>query len=366
MRKGAIALTLVCVVVAGAAVVGSRACSKPEKGSPSAESSASSRRIDVAAALREGRASPSAQAIGSAASTTSDAGSNGVDLVFSAPWGGERLDQVGRSRPSEANPEGPMSMTVDGQGRVYVLDQVNNRIVRRGIDGKPEAAIPIQASAAQDLAVAGDGSTAVLDRLSSKSVAIYDAGGAYKGELPLEGEGVEEPGLLTGVFVDGNDVYVEREHGPLVKLGDTSGVPAEPRTEIPGRPSRDGLSFLKAGLIEPSAGRAYVSSIERATMQHRFTRELRVEAPIQSIVLLDTDKSGEIYFAMQVERAPGDEVVFLTCLEPTKGLPIGTAVMPANTLPEETFRDLAVLDEGGVVYALRTEAGVQYQRYDCE
>jgi hypothetical protein len=166
--------------------------------------------------------------------------------------------------------------------------------------------------------------------------------------------------------VDGKDVYVEREHGPLVKVGDTSGKPAEERTEIPGRPSRDGLSFLNAGLTDAGAGRAYVASIERATMQHRFTRELRLEAPIQAIVLLDSDKSGVIYFAMQVERAPGDEVVFLTCLEPLKGLPIGTAVMPANTMPEETFRDLAVLDDGGVVYALRTDAGVQYQRYDCE
>lgn len=259
-----------------------------------------------------------------------------------------------------------MSVAVDGRGRVYVLDQVNNRLVRRGPDGKPEAAIPIQAQAAQDLAIADDGSAAVLDRFSSKSVTLYDEEGKYKGEIPLEGEGVDETGLVTGVFVDGKDVYVEREHGPLVHIGDTSGKPAEPRKEVPGRPSRDGLSFLNAGLTDPPAGRAYVSSIERATMQHRFTRELRLEAPILAIVMLDSDKSGVIYFAMQVERAPGDEVVFLTCLEPLKGVPIGTAVMPANTLPEETFRDLAVLDDGGVIYSLRTEEGVQYQRYYCE
>ncbi len=66
------------------------------------------------------------------------------------------------------------------------------------------------------------------------------------------------------------------------------------------------------------------------------------------------------------ERGPGDEVVFLTCLEPLKGLPVGTAVMPANTLPEETFRDLVVLDEGGVIYSLRSETGVTYTRYNCE
>jgi hypothetical protein len=47
-------------------------------------------------------------------------------------------------------------------------------------------------------------------------------------------------------------------------------------------------------------------------------------------------------------------------------VPVGSAVLPANTLPDETFRDLTVLDGGGVVYAVRTEAGVSYERYDCE
>jgi hypothetical protein len=243
---------------------------------------------------------------------------------------------------------------------------VNGRIVRRGADGKPEAAIKIQPEAAQDLAVAADGSTAVLDRFSSKSVALYDENGQPRGELPLKGEGIEDPGLVTGVFVDGKDVYVEKEHGPLVLLGDMSGAPAGQQTEIPGRPSRDGLSFIKAGLIDPPAGRVYVTSTERATMKHRFTREMRLELPVQSIVLLDTDKSGVIYFGVQVERAPQDDVVLLTCLEPSKGVPFGTAVMPANTMPEETFRDFAVLDEGGVIYSLRSESGVSYQKYDCE
>ena len=209
---------------------------------------------------------------------------------------------------------------------------------------KPEVAIPIEAQAAQDVAVAEDGSAAVLDRFSSKSVTLYDEKGSKVGEIPLKGEELEETGLVTGVFVDGNDVYVEKEHGPLYKVGDKSGAPADEQTEIPGRPSRDGLSFLKAGVIEPALGRVYVASVERATMQHRFTRELRLDAPVQAILLLDSDKTGMIYFATQVERAPGDEVVFLTCLEPLKGLPVGTAVLPVNTLPEETFRDLVVLD----------------------
>lgn len=287
------------------------------------------------------------------------------DVFFSATWGSGRMDQLGRSRPSEANAEGPMSLTLDGKGRMYVLDQVNGRVLRVGADGKPETVIPLkQQEAAQDVAISRDGNVAVLDRYFSKSVVVYDDKGNPVGEIPLEGEGLEEPGLVTGVFVDGNDVYVEKEHGPLQRIGTTDGKPAADRGEIPGRPSRDGLSFINAGVIDVAAGRMYVSAIDRPTMQHRFTRELRHGAEIRGILLLDTDKLGTIYLATQLVQN-GSEVVILTCLEPLKGYPTGSAQLPVNTLPEETFRDFAVLDDGGVVYSVRTEQGVSYQRYDC-
>jgi hypothetical protein len=258
-----------------------------------------------------------------------------------------------------------MSLAGDRKGGVLVLDQVNSRIVRYGPDGKPETAFGSDLRTAQDVAVGDDGTVAVMDRFGGKDVTIYDESGQAIGKLPLQGDGVEEPGELTGLFVDGKDIYAERKHGPLVKLGDTAGNPADPRSEIPGRPSRDGLSFINAGIIDAPAGRAYVSSIDRATSQHRFTRELRLEALILSIVLLDTDRSGIIYFGAHLEDAPNEEVIQVTCLDPKSGQPLGTAMMPANTMPEETFRDLTVLDGGGVLYALRSESGVAYQRYDC-
>ena len=41
--------------------------------------------------------------------------------------------------------------------------------------------------------------------------ALYDESGALIGNLPLEGEGVATPGDVTGVFVDGDDVYADRK-----------------------------------------------------------------------------------------------------------------------------------------------------------
>ena len=262
-----------------------------------------------------------------------------------------------------------MSFVVDAQGRMWVLDQVNGRMVRYGADGKVEATIPMDRANAQDLALADNGAVAVLDRFGEADVAIYGENGELVGTLPLVGEGVESAGDVTAVFVDGNDVYVESEHGPLWKVGDTTGTPADPREQIPGRPTRDGRSYIKAGITDGQAGRTYVIANERPSGDHRFTRELRFDAPVWSIVLLDSDKAGTIYFAAEVQLgAEGEDsnVVVLTCLDPLTGVPLGSAELPANTLPEESFRDLVVLDGGGVVQSLRTEEGVSYKRYDCE
>ncbi|NUO52507.1 MAG: hypothetical protein HOV80_26980 [Polyangiaceae bacterium] len=183
--------------------------------------------------------------------------------------------------------------------------------------------------------------------------------------LPLVGEGVETAGHVTGIFVDGTDVYAETEHGPLWKLGSTSAVPAEPRTELPGRPSKDGTFYVKAGVIDLADGRAYVAVNERPSEEHRFTRELTMGSEIQQIVLLDTDKEGTIYFGAElVVQEPKTEVM-IVCIDSGAGEVQGTVTVPANDMPEESFKDFVVQNDGGVIYALRTESGVEYKTVDC-
>ena len=358
MRKKAIPLLLLVGAVAAFFAFRGRPTTDPGASTGAAPSTSAGRPV------RPPRAKPPVGADGEPKGPALNEPTPGQNL-FTAPWGSGPAD-LGRERPEEGNPLGPMSLAVDGKGRVHVLDGVNGRVVRRGPDGKPEASIKLDYAEPQDLAVGEDGSTAVLDRFTEKSVAVYDPSGALRGELPLEGEGISDVGEVTGVFVDGTDVYVEREHGQLVRVGDTNGQVADPQLEVPGRPSRDGLSWLHAGITEASAGRVYVSANDRPSNQHRFTRELRLKAFIRTILLLDSDKAGTIYLATEVEPEGGPAVIVLSCLEPLKGVPVGAAVLPSNTLPEETFRDFTVLDEGGVIHALRTEQGVTYTKYDCE
>ena len=366
MQKSTTIVIAVGAVLVGA-VVAARSCARGDAAAPIVPPRTDRSRAapsPVTSTRKPGRPAPPPTGSAIVAPDRDAAAADGKVVFFSA-WGGSHKDQLGRERPQEGNPMGPMSLAHDARGNIYVLDQVNGRVVRRGPDGAIESTSAVTLRAAQDVAVGKDGSMAVLDRLGDKAIALYDPAGAIKAQLPLEGEGITETGYVTGVFVDGSDVYVEREHGPLVKVGDVNGTPAEPRTEIPGRPSRDGLSFLNAGLVDAPAGRAYVSSIDRASGQHRFTRELRLKAAIHGILLLDSDKAGTIYLAASLHEDPHTDWVLLQCLEPLHGAPIGSALLPVNTLPEETFRDLTVLDDGGVIYALRASDGVTYRHYDC-
>lgn len=293
------------------------------------------------------------------------------EVLAEVPWG-SGPSQLGRERPQEGNPEAPMSLTVTPLGDVVVLDQVNGRLVRFGPDGKALGTTKLTQQTPQDVVVAKDGDLLVLDRLKDKSVAILDPfTGELKGDLPVTGPNLKNPGGITGTFVDGDSVYVEREHGALVRIGDTAGHADPAQPEIPGRPTRDGRAYVMGRIIDAREGRVMLNVIDRASGERRYTREYRLQFPLMYITLLDSDRSGVIYLGVAGElptgkaspaSAPG---MRLFCMDPVDGKVLGQAEVPLNTMPEETFRDFAVLDEGGVIYQLRTPEGVSLRRADC-
>ncbi|SEM02676.1 hypothetical protein SAMN05444354_110283 [Stigmatella aurantiaca] len=292
--------------------------------------------------------------------------------VFAELGWGSGASQLGRERPQEGNPEAPMSLAVTPLGEAVVLDQVNGRLVRLGPDGQVRGTLPLTQQTPQDVTVAPDGTLLVLDRLKDQSVALLDpTTGELKGDLPVTGPGIPAPGGITGTFVDGDSVYVEREHGALVRIGDLSGKADPTHPEIPGRPTRDGRAYVLARLIDAPTGRLFLNVIDRHSGERRYTREYRLAFPLMAITLLDSDRTGLLYLGVagtlptgkpSPTTAPG---VRLFCLDPLDGKVLGQTDLPLNTLPEETFRDFTVLDEGGVLFQLRTEAGVTLRRAHC-
>jgi len=363
MKRAAIALGVLLAVLVAVWLLTSRPVEAPVSAAEPAAPSPVPERLDGMRA----RAARSGFDGGFAAAGGDGALPPGVVATFG--WGSGQ-GKLGRNRPEEANPEGPMSLTRDAQGNTWVLDQVNNRLVKLDKNGKPAGEVPLPLQTPQDVAFTKDGTALVLDRLVDQAVALVGPDGKQLGELKVVGKGIEEGGAITGVFADGDDVYVEREHGDLVKLGDSKGKADLERPEVPGRPTRDGQSFISANITNAAAGRVAVTSIDRATKQHRYTREVPFGAPVAMLMLLDTDRSGVIYLAAVIEMpgGPGGEPtprMGILCLDPLDGRPIGSAVLPANTDADETFRELTVLDEGGVLFLHRTEERADVLRADC-
>jgi hypothetical protein len=239
-RKRGVGIILGLVVLAlGLALVVARSGKEDGPGSASpAEGPAASAPGGTAPARAPSGSNPEGRAGTSQAAPVTR--SQGV--IAELGWG-SGPSQLGRDRPQEANPEAPMSLTVTPLGDVVVLDQLNGRLVRIGQDGKVLGTTPLTQQTPQDVTVAKDGTLLVLDRLRDKSVAIIDPEtGTLRGDLPLQGEGIPETGGITGTFVDGDSVYVEREHGALIRIGDLAGTADTTRPEIPGRPTRDGRS----------------------------------------------------------------------------------------------------------------------------
>jgi hypothetical protein len=364
-KRGVIVLLGLVVLGLGLALLTSRSTGEEE---PAGNAPAATRAEDPAA----GKAARSASGVKPAQEGPAGAAaSRSGDVIAEVAWGSEP-SQLGRERQQEASPEAPMSLAVTPLGDIVVLDQVNGRLVRYGPDGKVQGTLPLTQQTPQDITVAKDGSVLVLDRLKDKSVAILDPyTGELKGELPLKGTGIPEPGLITGTFVDGDSVYVEREHGTLVRIGDLSGKADTERPELPGRPTRDGRTYLHARISDARSGRILINFIDRETAAQRFAREYRLQFELLYITLLDSDRSGVVYLAVvgQVPTGKAEPATVpamrLYCLDPLEGKVMGQAELLYSPMPEETFRDLVVLDQGGVIYQHRTEAGVSIRRADC-
>ncbi len=346
------------VLVAAVAVLGvfawpRRSDREPVGGAPPASTTAG-----------PGRAAPSGLR---AATVPVDAGVAPIELskagrhLASFAWG-SGPQQLGRDRPAEGNPEAPMSLTVDSKGRTWVLDQVNKRLVRVDREGRTLSSVELPVQAGQDVAVARDGTTVVMDRLVDKSVALIDPDGKPRGELPVVGRGLKEGGAATGVFSVNGSVYVERAHGDSIRLGDTSGARDDARPEVPGRPTRDGLAYLTASIVTRSAGEVLLTVIDAATRAHRFTRQYTLPGGVRALTLLDADLHGVVYVGAALETEP---VVVVICVDGRDGHPLGQARVPANVSADETFREFAVTDDGQIMALLRSEDGAELRSFSC-
>jgi hypothetical protein len=285
-----------------------------------------------------------------------DTGPGGI--LYQAPWGsGESA--IGRSVAHEGNPEGPMSFAFGDDGTLWILDQANGRLLRlpRGASKPIPVRLPLVAP--QDVKVAKNGSVVVLDRLGDRSLYVADKLGAPLGTIPLKGR---EPGGITGVFTDQGEIYIERAHGMLAHVGSLGGAAADDGVELIGRPTPDGSALVNAGKQGKDA--VWLTVLDRAAGAQRFTKLFTFGEPVQAITELDADTAHTVYLGVII-GAPGHAHLVVQCVNAQSGDPLGRVDLPTSPLADETFRDLAVLPDGGFAYAERDANGVKYALYYC-
>jgi hypothetical protein len=315
-------------------------------------------------------ASDAANAAGATGpATRHDAGGSVAQarVILSVPWGAA-AGQLGRRGDPESMAEGPMSFFVDGHG-VVILDNVNRRVARFDIHGRPLPPLPLDSEAAQDVARLPHDRVAVLDRLRDRRVTFYGADGNATGRVPLVGTGIAEAPQVTGLFpaADGA-LYAEREHGAWLRLADADGRPAASRASAPGRPTRAGR-FVAAALVDRAAGRARVRVYDDVESAPAWERTIDFGAPIMFLALADGDAAGRIYVGAHTghesPRPPyriEDESLTLVALT-ADGAEAGRLTLPAPPPREESFRDLYVGDDGTIFWMRRTAAGVVVEAY---
>lgn len=282
------------------------------------------------------------------------------------PWGFTK-DSLGRLRPEEGNPEGPMSFSVDDEGRLLVLDQVNARL-QVFEDGTWVRSIPVPAETLHDFAMAPDGRIAVLDRFSGDEVVFISDRGKVESRVRLTGLEIPEGGLATGLFSRPDGTWVEVEHERLVQVADERGQPVASRRTLPGRPSRDGRWLLQALREGPDAAVVLVRPASDPEAVPVLLARVEFLLPVLQLTALESDRAGRVYLAAIIARFDeSDPTRVIEEYEPVvvlspEGRELGRVVFPPRTLPEESLVPIRVSPAGAIYQMAFTEEGVVFRR----
>jgi hypothetical protein len=287
------------------------------------------------------------------------------EIIVSAPWG-SGPGEIGRTRPSEGAPEGPMSFAMDARGRIHVLDQVNSRI-QIFEKGKEPRAVPLPSDTYQDIEIDSRGNTVVLDRLVTGTIAFIDDAGTISHSVPIVGPGVPEGGGVTALLARADGVWVEVEHTTSVRVADASGAPDRERPIVQGRPSADGSARLSASLAGPSGASVGVASV--AGTADPVQASVAFPMPVVGLHALESDQQGRVYLAANLLRegpAPAFDILEereMVVVLSRAGLEIGRFDIAPPQGPEEQLRPIRVAADGSIYQLVCRERGATVERF---
>ena len=292
----------------------------------------------------------------------------GPEVVLHLGWGAGPVE-AGRREAQESAPEGPMSFAVTAGGDIYLLDQVNLRLLKFDGSGALLSAIPLSSDVFQDIEVAGDGRILLLDRLVRGAVVVLSRDGLEIAAHPVTGQWIPEGGGITGMFLEDDGLWIEYNHERVVRLLDGSLNRCE-ETVLVGRKS--GTAGVTVAAALAGQGMVRLKMIAGATGATVAEKEIDFGQDLYRIAWVQGDAQGSIHTmvhmlqgAGQAGQTPPTEKVVAYRMD-GKLVRTGSFESPYTIQVWEQFREFRVL-AGGQVYQMAFSGdGVRILRWRYE
>ncbi len=218
------------------------------------------------------------------------------EAVFRAQWGSGPAE-LGCIIPQEASPEGPSSFAVDSSGRIFVLDQVNERIQVYNDTGEHIRAIPISNSTFSDIEIGQSENLFLLDPWTEQAVVLIDDEGNELNKVGLIGKGIPERGRVWQIFSRQDGLWVNYDDY-VVRICDPYGEEDKDRPMAIGEFSSDGSYLLAARKLGDITVTVTSRNILGGSGTDRYTAYFDI--PVLFINLVDTDENGNIYLGVEL------------------------------------------------------------------
>jgi hypothetical protein len=286
-----------------------------------------------------------------------------LQTLFHVPWG-HKKGQLGHSPARESAPLAPGSFSVTPEGRVRVLDTVNDRIVFLDAGGHTERIVPLPVKKGEprdfvDIRALEKNHTAVVDRVGARVLVLDDRGGIAE-SFPFSAQpAIGDKGLVTGLVVDSaNDFWLETSHHHHVRAK----PPKHPGdiVTLSGMPSHDHKHVLAVRLERP-----HVVAITQASGATVFSR-ISFPLDVGHVASFDVTGRGGAWVVVETHEerktAPFDILRTITyaCEIDGQGALVRQTTVPPSTDDGEVQHPSRLGEDGRFYAMVRGKKGVTF------